>query len=85
MQQRSLKVATTQLTEECENRQPQLRLRACRLYKERRRENVHDVEDWVRAEAESAEKTVVTAAQLDTLADVEPFYFAAPNKKGPTG
>ena len=39
-----------------------IRLRAYALYEERGREDGHDVDDWLRAEAELAAKAVGTAA-----------------------
>lgn len=39
-----------------------IRLRAYALYEERGREDGHDVDDWLRAEAELTAKAVGTAA-----------------------
>ena len=39
-----------------------IRLRAYTLYEERGREDGHDVDDWLRAEAELTAKVVGTAA-----------------------
>jgi len=39
-----------------------IRLRAYTLYEERGREDGHDVDDWLRAEAELTAKAVGTAA-----------------------
>jgi Protein of unknown function (DUF2934) len=40
----------------------EIRLRAYTLYEERGREDGHEVDDWLRAEAELAAKAVGTAA-----------------------
>ncbi len=39
-----------------------IRLRAYTLYEERSREDGHDIDDWLRAEAELTAKAVGTAA-----------------------
>lgn len=48
----------TAKTETDPNREQEIRLRAYTLYEERGREDGHDIDDWLRAEAE-----VSTAAQ----------------------
>lgn len=40
----------------------QIRVRAYQLYEERGKEDGHDLEDWMRAEAEVAQKTRGAAA-----------------------
>ena len=40
----------------------EIRLRAYSLYEERGRENGHDIDDWLRAEAELTAKAAETAA-----------------------
>lgn len=42
----------TAKTETDPNREQEIRLRAYRLYEERGREDGHDIDDWLRAEAE---------------------------------
>ncbi len=44
------------------NLEEKIRLRAYTLYEERGREDGHDVDDWLRAEAELTAKAVGTAA-----------------------
>jgi Protein of unknown function (DUF2934) len=44
------------------NLQEEIRLRASKLYEERGREDGHDVEDWLRAEAEITGRTKEVAA-----------------------
>jgi hypothetical protein len=44
------------------SREEKIRLRAHALYEERGREDGHDVDDWLRAEAELTTKAVGTAA-----------------------
>jgi hypothetical protein len=44
------------------NLQEEIRLRASELYEERGREDGHDVEDWLRAEAEITGRTKEVAA-----------------------
>jgi Protein of unknown function (DUF2934) len=49
-------------TESHPNLEEQIRRRAHELYEERGREDGHDMEDWLRAEAEIAAKNAKTAA-----------------------
>ena len=44
------------------NLEEKIRVRAYALYEERGREDGHDVDDWLRAEAELSAKAVGTAA-----------------------
>jgi len=46
-------------TNEPESLEPQIRLRAFELYEARGREDVHEVEDWLRAEEELTETAEV--------------------------
>ena len=49
-------------TESHPNLEEQIRRRAHELYEERGREDGHDMEDWLRAEAEITAKNAKTAA-----------------------
>ena len=62
MRQRDMKVVAMQPTEEYENREREVRLRAYELYEARGREDGHDLEDWFRAEGEIAKKMLKIAA-----------------------
>ncbi len=62
MQKPSVKLATAHTTITEENREEQIRARAYELYEARGREDGHDQEDWLRAEAEITGKTIGTAA-----------------------
>lgn len=44
------------------NREEEIRRRAYTLYEQRGREDGHDVDDWLRAEAELTAQTMKTAA-----------------------
>jgi Protein of unknown function (DUF2934) len=50
------------VTSEPQELEHQIRLRAHELYEERGRENGHEQEDWLRAEAEITQKKVLTIA-----------------------
>ena len=50
------------VTDEPQELEHQIRLRAQELYEARGREDGHDLEDWLRAEEEIREKKVRTAA-----------------------
>jgi Protein of unknown function (DUF2934) len=45
-----------------ENREEEIRCRAYELYEERGREDGHDIEDWLRAEAEITGRSEEAAA-----------------------
>jgi chorismate mutase len=62
MHRPSVRLATAHTTTIEQNPEEQIRTRAYELYEERGREDGHDQEDWLRAEAEITEKTMRTAA-----------------------
>ena len=63
MQKPSMNLAITQPTiAGDEKREEEIRDRAYELYEERGREHGHDMEDWLRAEAEITQKRMTTAA-----------------------
>jgi hypothetical protein len=50
------------VTSEPQEFEHQIRLRAYQLYEERGKAEVHDLDDWLRAEAEITSKKIRTAA-----------------------
>ena len=56
------KKSPTSVTSEPQELEHQIRLRAYELYEERGREDGHEQEDWVRAEAEITNKKARTVA-----------------------
>lgn len=62
MQKSSVELATAHATTTEQKREDQIRTRAYELYEQRGREDGHDQEDWLRAEAEIIEKAMRTAA-----------------------
>lgn len=62
MTKHSAKLSTARTTITEGNLEEQIRTRAYELYEERGREDGHDNEDWLRAEAEITGRTMRTAA-----------------------
>jgi hypothetical protein len=62
MQKDAMKKSPAKVTGEPQELEHQIRLRAYELYEERGREDGHELEDWLRAEAEITEKKVLTIA-----------------------
>ncbi len=56
------KAPTSGVTATERNLEEQIRTRAYELYEERGREEGHDLEDWLQAEAEITGRTVMIAA-----------------------
>ena len=62
MEKEVTKKQPTSVTSEPQELEPQIRLRAQELYEARGREDGHELDDWLRAEAEITQKKVRTAA-----------------------
>ena len=62
MEKEVTKKQPTSVTSEPQELEHQIRLRAQELYEARGREDGHELDDWLRAEAEITQKKVGTAA-----------------------
>jgi hypothetical protein len=63
MEKEVTKKQPTSVTSEPQELEHQIRLRAQELYEARGREDGHELDDWLRAEAEITQKKVRTAAR----------------------
>jgi hypothetical protein len=62
MEKEVTKKQPTSVTSDQQELEDQIRLRALELYEARGREDGHELDDWLRAEAEITQKKVSTAA-----------------------
>jgi hypothetical protein len=62
MEKEVTKKQPTSVTSDQQELEHQIRLRAQELYEARGREDGHELDDWLRAEAEITQKKVSTAA-----------------------
>ena len=63
MEKEVTKKQPTSVTSDQQELEDQIRLRAQELYEARGREDGHELDDWLRAEAEITQKKVRTAAR----------------------